>query len=220
MGNSFGKGEDGKDGKDGDDGNDGNTGPRGDTGNTGPTGPKGDTGNTGPTGSTGSKGDTGNTGPPGPQGNPGAQGPAGGPMGPQGNPGAQGPQGNPGAQGPIGPTGSPGVIQGYTYTATGDYITLSSSQVVIGNDTSCSVPQSIQFPTKQTRISGLGIQFGCNNQGREPNSAQINAGLHTANSLNIVGMASNTDASTRKITAYAEAGFNILGPLTSNSKFW
>jgi len=216
MGNSMPKGEKGNDGKDGNDGRDGNTGPRGDTGNTGP---KGDTGNTGP------RGDTGNTGPKGDTGNTGAQGPPGGPQGPQGNPGLSGPKGDTGNTGPTGPagpkgnTGPPGVSQGYSYTATGDYITLSSTKVMIGNDSTCA-GDLLQNPTKQTKITGLGIQFGCNNQNRQRDSAQITAGLHEADSLNIVGMSNNTgESSTRKITAFAEAGFNIKGPLISNSKF-
>lgn len=55
------------------------------------------------------------------------------------------------------------------------------------------------------------ILFGGNNNGRQTDSAQISAGMHVANSLNIVGMSSNQDHYTRRIHAWAEGGFNIQG---------
>ncbi len=55
------------------------------------------------------------------------------------------------------------------------------------------------------------ILFGGNNNGREVNSAQISAGKHVANSLNIVGMAANADAGTRKVDIWAEGGLVLHG---------
>jgi hypothetical protein len=223
----------------------GDTGNPGTPGSSGAPGLKGDTGNPGTPGQQGPPGAPGQQGQPGPKGDtgsPGAQGPKGDPGisgGPKGDPGAQGPigpQGPPGAVGakgangtngingtngavgpigPPGPQGPPGIISGYIYTSTGDYITLNSSQVVIGNDNTCD-SNLLKGPTKQTKITGLGIQFGCNNNGRETNSAQITAGLHEPDSLNIVGMSDNKGAN-RRITAFAEGGLDIRGGLTANN---
>jgi len=70
---------------------------------------------------------------------------------------------------------------------------------------------SIQFPTKNTKINALGIQFGGTNEGHEPNSAQISAGIHEKDSLCIVGMGKN--APLRKINMWAEGGAKINGSL-------
>jgi hypothetical protein len=52
--------------------------------------------------------------------------------------------------------------------------------------------------------------FGGANNGRETNSAQISAGIHEADSLNIVGM-SNTSAQNRRVRVWAEGGFIVNG---------
>ena len=69
-------------------------------------------------------------------------------------------------------------------------------------------------PNQFTCISDIGIQFGGPNNGREQNSAQITAGMHIANSLNILGMSTGTDWSTRRIDMWAEGGCNIYGRLS------
>ena len=69
----------------------------------------------------------------------------------------------------------------------------------------------IQNPNGQLKMNNQGIQFGGPNNDREINSAQISAGLHTPDSLNIVGMASNNDGQTRKIEMWAEGGFKVNG---------
>ena len=55
------------------------------------------------------------------------------------------------------------------------------------------------------------ILFGGNNSGKEQNSAQISAGKHQSNSLNIIGMSSGTSSSNRRIDCWAEGGFNVKG---------
>jgi hypothetical protein len=65
-------------------------------------------------------------------------------------------------------------------------------------------------PTTYTRINNNAIQFGGNNNGRETNSAQISAGLHQANSLNLVGM-SDANLSNRRIDMWAEGGCFVRG---------
>lgn len=72
-------------------------------------------------------------------------------------------------------------------------------------------------PNEMTCISDKGIQFGSDNANREVNSAQITAGLHQANSLNIVGM-SQPDKTSRRIDIWAEAGLFLRNntPLTTD----
>lgn len=79
----------------------------------------------------------------------------------------------------------------------------------------------IQFDTRQgagdmagpngiMKITRQGIMFGGPNDGtKEVNSAQISAGRHVANSLNIVGMSSDKTSSTRKVDVWAEGGFTL-----------
>jgi hypothetical protein len=67
----------------------------------------------------------------------------------------------------------------------------------------------IQTPDGNLKITKEGIMFGGNNNGREINSAQISAGKHIANSLNIVGMSSGAGYQDRRIDAWAEGGFYI-----------
>lgn len=66
-------------------------------------------------------------------------------------------------------------------------------------------------PDSDMHITDDCILFGGNNNGKQVDSAQISAGKHVQNSLNIVGMASNTNQNTRKIDAWAEGGFTIRG---------
>ena len=75
-------------------------------------------------------------------------------------------------------------------------------------------------PNHLTCISDRGIQFGGDNAGREVNSAQITAGMHIANSLNIVGMSTGTNWTTRRIDMWAEGGCNIYGRLSVNGDLY
>ena len=78
---------------------------------------------------------------------------------------------------------------------------------------------SIQGPDGNLRINRHGIIFGgANDNTRELNSAQISAGIHEANKLNIVGMSTGNDTQNRKIKAWAEGGFEISGPLIVNGR--
>ena len=72
-----------------------------------------------------------------------------------------------------------------------------------------------QTPNGQMKITQQGIMFGGPNNGRETNSAQISAGTHVADSLNIVGM-SAPDKSNRRVDMWAEGGFNVNGPTNLN----
>jgi len=74
----------------------------------------------------------------------------------------------------------------------------------------------IQNPNGQMKISRQGIMFGGTNTDREFNSGQISAGLHVADSLNIVGM-SNKDKGSRRVDMWAEGGFNVYGPIKGNT---
>jgi hypothetical protein len=74
-------------------------------------------------------------------------------------------------------------------------------------------------PNGQLRISNNGIMFGGpNNKDKEVNSAQISAGLHQANSLNIVGMSSAKGHQDRRVDMWAEGGFNVNGPINTGNK--
>jgi hypothetical protein len=95
---------------------------------------------------------------------------------------------------------------------------LANGSVGIGT-TSPSAPLSIgpadggkeRNPDSAMHITNDCILFGGENNGKQTDSAQISAGKHSPNSLNIVGMSSNTSASNRKIDAWAEGGLNIRG---------
>ncbi|ULY68587.1 hypothetical protein [Chlorella virus XW01] len=65
-------------------------------------------------------------------------------------------------------------------------------------------------PNGQMKITRQGIMFGGpNGAGKEVNSAQISAGRHVANSLNIVGMSSNNNAGTRRVDVWSENGMHV-----------
>ena len=74
---------------------------------------------------------------------------------------------------------------------------------------------SIMNPDGKTKISSHGIMFGGANNKREINSAQISAGIHVPNSLNIVGM-SDKKRKNRKIDMWAEGGLTIRGKTSIN----
>jgi hypothetical protein len=78
------------------------------------------------------------------------------------------------------------------------------------------VNDNITIPNGKMRLSNQGIMFGGPNTDREVNSGQITAGLHIANSLNIVGMSANKGADTRRIDMWAEGGLNIYGNINTN----
>jgi hypothetical protein len=65
-------------------------------------------------------------------------------------------------------------------------------------------------PNGQMKITRQGIMFGGpNSTGKEVNSAQISAGRHVADSLNIVGMSSNNSSTTRRVDVWAENGMHV-----------
>ncbi|MEL6534011.1 MAG: hypothetical protein AAFQ98_01300 [Bacteroidota bacterium] len=64
-------------------------------------------------------------------------------------------------------------------------------------------------PNRQMHITQDVILFGGRNNGFEANSAQISAGLHEADSLNIMGMGRTWDQ--RRMTLYAEGGLRLHG---------
>ncbi len=74
----------------------------------------------------------------------------------------------------------------------------------------------MQNPNGQMKITRQGIMFGGPNADREVNSAQISAGLHVPNSLNIVGMSADKGAGSRRVDMWAEGGFNVNGPTNIN----
>jgi|GEM_PF-6490742 len=67
------------------------------------------------------------------------------------------------------------------------------------------------FPNSAMHISNNCILFGGPNAGKQQNSGKIAAGLHIPNSLNIVGMASNSSSSTRRVDVWAENGMRVNG---------
>ena len=73
-------------------------------------------------------------------------------------------------------------------------------------------------PDSAMHITNDCILFGGNNNGRQSDSAQISAGKHRADSLNILGMSTGTDWTTRKIDLWTEGGLTVRGDLhmTSN----
>ncbi len=100
----------------------------------------------------------------------------------------------------------------------GDHIAFMPSGYVGIGTNQPAAPLSIaradgkeNVPDSAMHITSDCILFGGNNNGKESNSAQISAGKHYANSLNIVGMSSNTSYSTRRIDAWAEGGLFIRG---------
>lgn len=70
-----------------------------------------------------------------------------------------------------------------------------------------------EWPDSSLHITNDCILFGGNNNAREANSAQISAGKHHPNSLNLVGMSTGADAGTRRVDMWAEGGFNVYGRL-------
>jgi len=75
----------------------------------------------------------------------------------------------------------------------------------------------IRNPNGQLKISRQGIMFGgANTTGYQVDSAQISAGLHRPNSLNIVGMSDNKGKN-RKIHMWAEGGLNIAGKVIAKN---
>jgi len=74
----------------------------------------------------------------------------------------------------------------------------------------------INTPNGQMKITRQGIMFGGPNADREVNSAQISAGLHVPNSLNIVGM-SDANKVNRRVDMWAEGGFNVYGDIIGNT---
>jgi hypothetical protein len=78
----------------------------------------------------------------------------------------------------------------------------------------------IHVPNGEMKISRGGIMFGGPNKDREHNSAQISAGQHVANSLNIVGMSSGKGHQDRRVDMWAEGGMHLHGGLQANQGAW
>jgi len=68
----------------------------------------------------------------------------------------------------------------------------------------------VKSPNGMMKITRQGIMFGGPNNNKEVNSAQISAGLHIPNSLNIVGMSANKNAGARKVDVWAEGGMGVF----------
>ena len=75
-------------------------------------------------------------------------------------------------------------------------------------------------PDESMHITNGCILFGGSNKGEDINSAQISAGKHVPNSLNIVGMSADADHLTRKIDCFAEGGFIIHGDIKISGDIW
>ena len=73
-------------------------------------------------------------------------------------------------------------------------------------------------PDSNMHITHDCIVFGGKNSGLHINSAQLSAGKHQANSLNIMGMSTGTDSATRRVDIYAEGGLFVRGGITYASR--
>lgn len=71
-------------------------------------------------------------------------------------------------------------------------------------------------PDASMHITDDCILFGGNNAGKQAESASISAGKYERNSLNIVGMSSDTNHLSRKVTMWAEAGLKVWGSIATN----
>lgn len=69
----------------------------------------------------------------------------------------------------------------------------------------------VEDPNSAMHITPGCILFGGNNDGEHTHSAQISAGKHIENSLNIVGMSSDAVLASRRVDLWAEGGFFIRG---------
>jgi len=98
---------------------------------------------------------------------------------------------------------------GYRFNNQADTLNLFT----IRNDGEIRIHQAVTVdaPTSNMKISASGIIFGGNNNGRETNSAQISAGYHQVNSLNLVGMSSGSSSTDRRIDMWAEGGLHVYG---------
>jgi starvation-inducible outer membrane lipoprotein len=76
-------------------------------------------------------------------------------------------------------------------------------------------PEHYRKPSSHMKMAADGIMFGGDNDStRQDDSAQISAGRHEKNSLNIVGMSSDnvdTHATSRRIDMWAEGGLTLRG---------
>jgi hypothetical protein len=95
----------------------------------------------------------------------------------------------------------------YDTDNTGRYINPASTSRIDTLEIASTSNQA--SPGDRMKIGSDGFIFGGNNSGYQGNSAQISAGYHTSNSLNIVGM--GTAASNRRIDFWAEGGFYVSG---------
>ena len=104
---------------------------------------------------------------------------------------------------------------GYRFNNQADTLNLFT----IRNDGEIRIHQAVTVdaPTSNMKISASGIIFGGNNNGKETNSAQISAGYHQSNSLNLVGMSSDTSSSNRRIDMWAEAGMYVHASIIPKS---
>ena len=95
----------------------------------------------------------------------------------------------------------------YDYDDTARYVDPTSlsrlNSLEIANTSNKDTPGALM------KIGSDGFIFGGNNSGYEVNSAQISAGYHVGNSLNFVGM--GTNSSNRRMDFWAEGGFYVTG---------
>jgi CHASE3 domain sensor protein len=114
----------------------------------------------------------------------------------------------------------------YIYTADGQLQIATDDVIRLRNSTTKDTgiqmdtrrgAGDIQNPNGQMKISRQGIMFGGPNNGKEVNSAQISAGLHQPNSLNIVGMSSGKGAGDRRVDMWAEGGLHVHGSVNSHN---
>ncbi len=71
-------------------------------------------------------------------------------------------------------------------------------------------------PDGSLHITNNCILFGGNNAGKQMDSAQISAGKHAPNSLNIVGMSADKNGNNRKVHLWAEGGMLVNGVVTAH----
>ncbi|MBX4195883.1 tail fiber domain-containing protein [Candidatus Parcubacteria bacterium] len=106
---------------------------------------------------------------------------------------------------------------GSSSTANGNFFVTSMLQAANLKLTDANVNAQ---PDGTMKLGGGYLVFGgANTTGYDYNSASIVAGVHTANSLNILGMSNpGGDWTTRKVKIYAEGGLTINGPTTVNGQ--
>ena len=114
------------------------------------------------------------------------------------------------------PVGTLGLKQSFLDTVNGKQDVIDTNTILHTNRLSLSdlTKLYIDSPGATTRINAMGIQFGNQSPDYQPSSAQISAALHTADTLEIVGM--GTEMTNRRIKLWAEGGLTLKGRLTTD----